>query len=92
MKIVKEHIGFHYLLTEIPRYTLILLELNIFLKKYLAKSKVNQLITIYLEYKIMNLLYVGFIVLLSYNICLQEKLSWIIVISFLPVTIKRMTK
>ena len=33
-KKVKEHIGFHYLLTEIQLYTLILLELNIFLKKY----------------------------------------------------------
>ena len=32
IKIVKEHIGFYYLLTEI--YTLILLELNTFLNKY----------------------------------------------------------
>ena len=30
-KKVKEHIGFHYLLIEIQLYTLILLELNIFL-------------------------------------------------------------
>ena len=30
-KIVKEHIGFHYLLTKMLLYTLILLELNIFL-------------------------------------------------------------
>ena len=33
-KKVKEHTGFHYLLTEIEMYTLIILELNIFLKKY----------------------------------------------------------
>ena len=33
-KKVKEHTGFHYLLTEIQLYTLILLELNILLKKY----------------------------------------------------------
>ena len=64
MKIVKEHIGFHYLLIEVQLYTLILLELNIFLKKY---SKINQLLTIYLEYKILNLLCVDFVVLLSQN-------------------------
>ena len=33
-KIVKEPVGFHYLLTEIQPCTLILLELNMFLKKY----------------------------------------------------------
>ena len=33
-KKVKEHIGFHYLLTEIQMYTVIILELNTFLKKY----------------------------------------------------------
>ena len=33
-KKVKKHIGPHYLMTEIQLYTLILLELNIFLKKY----------------------------------------------------------
>ena len=32
-KKVKKHIGFHYLLTEIQLYILILLELNIFHKK-----------------------------------------------------------
>ena len=31
---VKEHIGFHYLLTEIRLYTLTFLEFNIFLKMY----------------------------------------------------------
>ena len=36
---VKEHVGFHYLLTEIQLHTLILLELNIFLKRYLKKIK-----------------------------------------------------
>ena len=33
-KKVKDHIRFRYLLTEIKLYTLIYLELNIFLKKY----------------------------------------------------------
>ena len=33
-KKVKEQIGFQYLLSEIQLHTLILLELNIFLKKY----------------------------------------------------------
>ena len=74
IKIVKEYIGFHYLLTKIQLYTLILLELNIFHKKYETKSEIKQLLTIYLEYKIMNLLCVDFIVSLSQNICLQEKL------------------
>ena len=31
---VKEHVEFHYLMTEIPLCTLILLELNVFRKKY----------------------------------------------------------
>ena len=64
-KKVKELIGFHYLLTEIQLYTLILLELNIFHKKYETKSKINQLLTIHLEYKIMILLCVNFIASLS---------------------------
>ena len=59
---VKEHIGFHYLLTNIQLYTFVLLELNIFLKKYETKSEINQLLRIYLEYKTMNLLCVDFIV------------------------------
>ena len=50
IKIVKENIGLHYLLIEIHLHTLILLELNIFIKKYLPKSEINQLLTIYLEY------------------------------------------
>ena len=32
-KKIKEHIGFHYLMTEIHLYTLVLLELNTFRKK-----------------------------------------------------------
>ena len=36
-KIVKEQIGFHYLLTKILLYTLILLKLNIFLKSFINK-------------------------------------------------------
>ena len=61
----KKHIGFYYWLTEIQLYSLILLELNIFLKKYETKSKTNQLLTIYLKYKMMTLLFVDFIILLS---------------------------
>ena len=61
----KKHIGFYYWLTEIQLYSLILLELNIFLKKYETKSKINQLLTIYLKYKMMTLLFVDFIILLS---------------------------
>ena len=34
IKIVKEHIGFQYLLTELQLYTLTRLELNVFQKKY----------------------------------------------------------
>ena len=63
-KEAKEHTEFHYLLTEILLLTLILSELNIFLKKYFAKSKINQLLTIHLQSKIMILLYVDFFVLL----------------------------
>ena len=62
IKIVKGHIGFHYILIKIQRYTLILLGLNIFLYKYWKNSKINQILTIYLEYKTMNLLCVDFIV------------------------------
>ena len=60
-KKIKEDIGFHYLSTEIQLYTLIFLGLNIFLKKYYAKSKVNLLHTRYLQYKIMILVCVNFI-------------------------------
>ena len=40
----------------------------------------------------MNLISVDFIVSLSYNICLQEKLCQIILLCFLRITIKSMTK
>ena len=62
---VKEHIGFHYLLTEIQLYTLILLELNILLKKYLTIRYKSINISIYLEYKMMILLCVDFTLLVS---------------------------
>ena len=58
IKQVNKHIGFDYLLTEIQLYTLILLELNIFLKTYRIKSKINLPHATYLEYKIM-ILYVS---------------------------------
>ena len=61
-KKVKEQIGFYYLLTEIQLYTLILLESDIFHKKHQTKSKINQLLRIYLEYKTMILLCVNLIV------------------------------
>ena len=65
-KKVQEHIRFDCLLTETQLYSLILLEWNIFLRKYQKKkSEINLSHTIYLEYKIMILLCVDFIVLLS---------------------------
>ena len=45
--IVNEHIGLHYLLIEL--YTLILLELNMFLHMYYTKSEINQSLTTDLE-------------------------------------------
>ena len=59
---VMEHIGFQSLLTKIQLFTLILLEFNTFLQKYLAKSKTNPLYTKYLEHNVMILLCADFIV------------------------------
>ena len=64
-KKVKKLTGFHYLLIKIQLYTLILLKLGIFVKKYLKKLEINQLLIIYLEDKIMNLLCVDITVSLS---------------------------
>ena len=57
----------------------------------LNKTK-YQLLTTYLEYKIMNLLCVDFIASLSQNTFLEEKLYQIIQTCFLRITIKRATK
>ena len=62
---VKEHTGFHCLLTEIQLGTLIILGFNIFHNKYYTKSKINLSHKIYLEYKIMIPLCANFIVPLS---------------------------
>ena len=56
---VRERIGFHCLLTEIRLCSLILLELNIFRNNYETKAKTNQS---YLEYNLMILLCVDFVV------------------------------
>ena len=64
-KIVKEQIGFHYLLIEIQLYILIFLGLNMLLNNYQTKSEINRLLTIYLEYKIINLLCADSILSLS---------------------------
>ena len=64
IKTVKEHSGFHYLMIEMQLHTLILLKLNIFVWKY-KKIRDKSLLTIYLEYNIMNLLCVDFIISLS---------------------------
>ena len=64
-KIVKEQIGFHYLLIEIQLYTLIFLGLNRLLNNYQTKSEINPFFTIYLEYKIINLLCADSILSLS---------------------------
>ena len=57
IKKVKELTGFHYLLTKIQLYTLIIFELNI--------CEINQLLKMYVEDKIMYLLCVDFIAWLS---------------------------
>ena len=44
------------------------------LQEVLKKSKIKQSLTIYLEHKIINILFVDFIVSLSSNICLQDNL------------------
>ena len=67
-KQIKQHIAFHCLLTEIRLCTLIFVCLNIFLQKYYTKLKTNPSLASYLEYKMMILLCVDFIVLLSQNI------------------------
>ena len=72
IKNVKEHIRFHYLLIEVQLYTFILLELDIFLKKYLKKIK-DKLI-VYNIFETKDLLCVDFIVLLSLNKRLREKI------------------
>ena len=61
----KESIELNYLLTEIQLYTLILLEMNMFLQKCLTRSMINELLTMYLEYKIVILLCVDFIASVS---------------------------
>ena len=60
-----EHVGFHYLFIKILLYALILLKLNIFHKKYEAKSKTNPSRTAYSEYKMTTELCVYFTVSLS---------------------------
>ena len=69
--------GKHFISLFIDKNTAVyfhFLELNIFQKKFKIKSKINELLTIYLKYKIMNLLCVDFIVPLSCNVCVREKL------------------
>ena len=63
-----------------------LLEPNIFCKKYYTKSEINYSHDIY--NKIMDVLGVDFLLLLSQNICLQEKPFKIIIICFFWMTIK----
>ena len=61
MEKVKERIGFHYLLIDI-------LVFDYFWIRYIiqkVKSTINMSLTIYLEYKMMILLHIDFIVLLS---------------------------
>ena len=63
-KIKRTH-WFLLFIDKIQLCTLILLEINIFHKKYQAKAKINLSLKIYLEYKIMILFCVDFIVFLS---------------------------
>ena len=57
-------------------YTLILLELKTFLKKYSTNSEINQLLATYLEYKIMNLLCVDSICIAFIEYMLAGK-TWL---------------
>ena len=57
-----------------------------------AKSKINQSHTVYLEYKIIILLWLNFVVLLPKNIWLQENLCKIIPTYSIRVTLKRKTR
>ena len=62
---MKENIGFHYLLIKIQLYALSLFGIEDIPKEVLNKFRDNQILTIYLEYKIMNVLCMNFIGLLS---------------------------
>ena len=64
----KDCIGFHYVLIKTLICTLLLAELDIFLKMYQTKSKINPSHTTYLVYNLMILLCANFTVLLSQNI------------------------
>ena len=88
---VKEHIGFHYFLTEIQQCTLILLKFNIFLKKYWAKSKANpsqhhNIFAIQDADSIMC----GFCCIAFIDYMIAGKTLLVIPIYFLLMTIKRM--
>ena len=65
----KNSIGFHYWISLFIERNIAVyfdsLGMEYIPQEVLKKSKINQLLTIYLEYKITNLLYVDFIVLLS---------------------------
>ena len=89
MKIVKDHIGFHYFLTKSYLYNLILFELN---QEVLTKIK-EKLIT-HDVFRIQDNEFItcGFFVLLSYNTFFQENLCQIILVYFLPKDCKKNDK
>ena len=69
--------GIHFVSLFIAKNTALyfdFLEVNIFQKKFKIKSKINQSLTIYLKYQIMNLLCLDFIVSRSCNACVSENL------------------
>ena len=77
IKVLKEHIGSHYLLIKMRLYTLTLLELNIFHNKYWTKSEINELFAIYLECKIINLLSVDFLYFFHrIYVCRKNYVRW----------------
>ena len=59
IKIVKEHIRFHNLSTKNTAAYFDSFGIEYIPQEVLKKTKINQLLTIYLKYKIMNLLCVG---------------------------------
>ena len=59
---VKEHIGFHYLLTEMQPCTFMFFGIEYIPQDLLNKIKKNESLITYLEYNLMILLCVNFIV------------------------------
>ena len=86
---VKEHIRFHYLLTEILLFTLILLEWNIFLSEVFSKIKYKLITQNIFRIQDNDSITCGFHFIAFLEYILKNE---IIAIYFLRMTIKRITK